>query len=73
MSEATLPSSKLFAKFCVIYGFSYVELDGVVRISQKECEGPVPVESWGLTRISQVHMDLDNSYVYPSTAGKFFI
>jgi subtilisin family serine protease len=43
----------------------YVERNGVVRISETQPNPP----SWGLDRIDQRDLPLDNSYTYPSTAS----
>ncbi len=43
----------------------YVEQDHAVRISGTQPNPP----SWGLDRIDQMNLPLDNSYTYPNTAG----
>ncbi|MDG4764134.1 S8 family peptidase [Solwaraspora sp. WMMD406] len=44
---------------------AYVEQDGVVRTQATQINPP----SWGLDRIDQRNLPLDNSYTYPTTAS----
>ncbi len=44
---------------------AYVQRNGVYRISGTQTNPP----SWGLDRIDQRNLPLDNSYTYPSTAS----
>jgi subtilisin family serine protease len=44
---------------------AYVEQNRIVRISSSQPNPP----SWGLDRIDQRNLPLDNSYTYPNTAG----
>jgi len=44
-----------------------VEQDGEVSVDA--CSSPVPVRSWGLTRVSQVNMFLDQQYSAPTTGA----
>ncbi|UVS77294.1 S8 family peptidase [Actinokineospora sp. UTMC 2448] len=44
---------------------AYVEQDGVVRVAGTQPNPP----SWGLDRIDQRNLPLDNSYTYPNTAS----
>jgi subtilisin family serine protease len=43
----------------------YVQRDGVYKISDTQANPP----SWGLDRIDQRNLPLDNSYTYPTTAS----
>jgi len=47
----------------------FVEVDQIMTADQS-CVKPVPAESWGLTRVSQVKMDLNGECTYPQIAGE---